>query len=278
MDEPTYGGQLQDRSIHSVPVEGRMVIVYRVITGQYPDGTEYTLREPAYDIGELAFGPLREDVRISPRVAPAVVGMGLLEAIPEERILSLADADDADGDGISGRPNYILDVRSGEQALGRFGWKANQPTVEQQSAGAFLGDIGVTSSLFPEENCPAVQVACANAVSGGSPEIPDERLAKVTIYVQTLAAPAMRDAEDATVEQGRAHCSSRTSARRATPLATRRATRTRWSRFATRSSSRTPTCCCTTWGPALPTTDRTAWRAAPSGAPRRCGALGLWTR
>ena len=87
---------------------------------------------------------------ISPRIAPATVGMGLLEAVPEERILGLADPDDADGDGISGRANMVWDVRSASLALGRFGWKANQPTVEQQTAGAFHGDIGVTSTLFPE--------------------------------------------------------------------------------------------------------------------------------
>ena len=202
IDEPTYGGQLQDRSILGVPVEGRMLVTYEEIKGQYPDGTEYSLRQPVYAIEDLAFGPLHPDVLISPRVAPATIGMGLLEAIPESRILELADADDADGDGISGRPNYVWDFRKGEPALGRFGWKSNQPTVEQQAAGAFLGDIGITSSIFPEENCTSAQEACGLAISGGSPEIPDERLAKVTVYVQTVAVPAMRDVEDETVQQG----------------------------------------------------------------------------
>ena len=202
VDEPNYGGQLQDRSILGVPVEGRIVITYREMRGQYPDGTRYSLREPVYGIEDPAFGPLHPQAMISPRVAPAVVGMGLLEAIPESRILELADVDDANGDGISGRPNYVWDVRNGEFALGRFGWKANQPTVEQQAAGAFLGDIGITSTIFPDENCPPAQEECGIAVTGGSPEIPDERLAKVTLYVQTLAVPAMRDAEDLTVQQG----------------------------------------------------------------------------
>ncbi len=201
-DEPTYGGQLQDRSILSVPTEGRMLILYQEVKGRYPDGTEYSLRKPVYSIEDLAFGPLHPDVQISPRVAPATIGMGLLEAIPEERILALADPEDADADGISGRPNYVWNVRKGELHLGRFGWKANQPTVEQQAAGAFLGDIGITSSIFPNENCPPAQEECRAAVNGGSPEVPDERLVKVTIYVQTLAVPAMRDSEDETVQQG----------------------------------------------------------------------------
>ena len=201
-DEPAYGGQLQDRSILGVPAEGRIVITYRETPGQYPDGTVYSLLQPDYTIGDLAFGPLHPDVQISPRVSPATIGMGLLEAIPEERVLSLADPSDADNDGISGRPNYVWDVRRGQLSLGRFGWKANQPTVKQQAAGAFLGDIGITSSLFPDANCPLGQEECRQAPDGGEPEIPDTRLEKVTVYVQTLAVPAMRNTEDEAVKRG----------------------------------------------------------------------------
>ena len=201
-NEPTYGGQLQDRSILGVPAEGRIVITYEETPGRYPDGTPYSLRQPVYNIEGLAFGPLHPRVQVSPRIAPAVIGMGLLEAIPEARILALADPDDANGDGISGRPNFVWDVRRGKLALGRFGWKANQPTVEQQVAGAFLGDIGITSSLFPDENCPSSQGQCLRAPNGGAPEIPDSRLGKVTLYAQTLAVPAMRDPEDSAVKQG----------------------------------------------------------------------------
>ena len=201
-DEPTYGGQLQDRSILGVPAEGRIVISYEEIPGQYPDGTEYSLRQPTYSIADLAFGLMHAQVQVSPRIAPAVIGMGLLEAIPEASILALSDPNDDDGDGISGRPNYVWDIRKGEAALGRFGWKANQPTLEQQSAGAFLGDIGITSSLFPDENCPSSQTACQKAPSGGEPEVTDRRLDRVTVYVQTLAVPAMRDPDDEVVQQG----------------------------------------------------------------------------
>ena len=201
-DEPTYGGQLQDRAVLGVPVEGRIVIVYEEVPGRYPDGTTYTLRRPVYNVEHLGFGPLHPEVQMSPRIAPATIGMGLLEAIPEERILSLADPDDANGDGMSGRANFVWDIRRGEPALGRFGWKASQPTVEQQAASAFLGDIGITSSLFPDENCPSSQEVCRRTPNGGEPEIPDRRLEKVTIYMQTLAVPAMRDTENEVVQQG----------------------------------------------------------------------------
>ncbi len=202
VDEPRYGGQLQDRSILGVPVEGRIVIDYVEMPGVYPDGASFSLRQPVYGIEDLAFGPLHPDVMVSPRVAPATIGMGLLEAIPEANILALSDPEDANEDGISGRPNYVRDVQTGKLALGRFGWKANQPSVNQQVVGAFLGDIGITSSLFPNENCPAGQEACVQAPNGGEPELPDERLKKITIYTQTLAVPAMRNIENEEVEQG----------------------------------------------------------------------------
>ncbi len=200
--EPVYGGQLQDRAIIGVEVEGRIGIEYEEVSGEYPDGTPYSLRKPTYSMLDSGFGPVDPDVMISPRIAPAIVGMGLLEAIPESRIRDLADPDDSDGDGISGRPNEVWDIRGSESALGRFGWKSNQPTIEQQAAGAFRGDIGITSTLFPDENCTEVQKTCATAINGGSPEVPDERLRKVAFYVRTLAVPAMRDIDDPEVERG----------------------------------------------------------------------------
>ena len=202
VNEPAYGDQLQDRSILGVPPEGRIVIEYREEPGTYPDGAEYSLRRPAYNIEDLAFGPLHPGVMVSPRIAPANIGMGLLEAIPEEIILAQADPDDADNDGMSGRANYVWDLRNGKPSLGRFGWKANQPTVEQQVVGAFLGDIGITSALLPEQNCPEAQDECAQAPNGGEPELTEDRLDKVTIYTQTLAVPAMRNTEDEQVKQG----------------------------------------------------------------------------
>ena len=202
VDEPTYGGQLQDRAINGVPPEGRISIRYEIVTGEYPGGTPYSLRRPTYTILEPSFGPLHPEVMVSPRIAPSTFGMGLLEAVSEERILALADPGDRDADGVSGRPNMVWDIQEEDYVLGRFGWKANQPTVEQQTAGAFHGDIGITSRYFPDENCPAAQTACQEPPNGGSPEVPDERLGKVTFYVQTLAVPAMRNADDPEVREG----------------------------------------------------------------------------
>ena len=204
LPEPSYGGQLQDRSIPGVPSEGRVELTYQTVPGTYGDGTPFELRDPTFRIVDLAFGPLDPTTMISPRLAPQVIGMGLLEAVPEEAIRGAADPDDEDGDGISGRPNMVWDERASKPALGRFGWKANVATVEQQVAGAFHGDIGITSTIHPKQDCPAPQAACAAAINGGEPEISDERLGNVTFYNRTLAVPALRGADDSQVRSGAA--------------------------------------------------------------------------
>ena len=195
--DPIYGAQLQDRAVLSVPAEGVMVIVYEELHGAYADGEPYTLLKPRYVIDQPAFGPLHSESMVSPRIAPAVFGVGLLEAIPEAAIRALADPEDADGDGVSGRVNEVWDAHAAEFRLGRFGWKAATPSVLQQVANAFHADIGITSRLFPADNCPPAQTACADAPSGasadGQPEIPDDRLDKVVFYNRTLAPPAARD-------------------------------------------------------------------------------------
>ena len=199
---PVYGDQLQDRAVLGVEPEGRLVITYREEPATFADGTAYSLRVPAYTIEDPAYGPLGDDILVSPRLAPQVIGVGLLEAIPEADIVAAADPDDADGDGISGRPNRAWNPRTERLELGRFGWKANVPTVEAQAAGAFSGDIGITSPLLPDESCTPDQSDCLDTPNGGEPEIDDDRLGSVTFYSRTLAVPAMRDADESSVRRG----------------------------------------------------------------------------
>ena len=202
LGHPTYGEQLQDRAVLGVPAEGELVISYAEQPATYGDGAPYSLRMPTYEIVAPAYGELPDDLMISPRLAPQVIGMGLLEAIPEPDIVAAADPDDADGDGISGRPNWVWNPATEEIELGRFGWKANAPTVEAQSVAAFNGDIGITSSPLPDQPCTDAQTACSEAPHGGDPEVTDDRMASITFYTRTLAVPAMRDVDDPAVRRG----------------------------------------------------------------------------
>lgn len=204
VDDPVYGGQFQDKALPGIPREGDVRITYTEIPRTYADGTAYSLRQPTVELINLQYGPLAAHPRMSARVAPAMIGLGLLEAIPEEQILAHIDPDDRDGDGIRGHANHVHDVRRNATVLGRFGWKAGQPTVEQQSAAAFNGDIGITSSLFPKDHATPSETAALAAPNGGEPELSDHKLRRVTDYGRTLAVPARRNTADLHVRRGKA--------------------------------------------------------------------------
>lgn len=199
--EPTYGGQLQDQSISRVTTQGGFSVNYSTIVGNYSDGTTYTLRKPDYIINHLAYGPLDPSVMISPRVAPQMIGLGFLEAISDYAILLNEDEHDINGDGISGKANYVWDYEHQRVSLGRFGWKANQPSLLQQTCGAFSGDMGITTFLFPDPNCAGT--ICDTLPNGGSPEIDDDDLLKVVLYSSTLAVPARRNWNNQSVLRGK---------------------------------------------------------------------------
>jgi CxxC motif-containing protein (DUF1111 family) len=172
-----------------------MDVSYDEVGGTFDDGTAYSLLAPTYTIVGPAYGSVADDVKISPRIAPPVIGMGLLEAVPQEEILGRADANDADRDGISGRPNTVVDPVTGATAVGRLGWKANVASVAQQTAGAFLGDIGVTSPVLPDQDCTAVETACQAAISGGTPEVDEQTFDAVVFYTRVVAVPQRRPAQ-----------------------------------------------------------------------------------
>jgi CxxC motif-containing protein (DUF1111 family) len=195
---PGFGTQLNNRAIVEAAPEGKVKIDYTEQPLTTADGTRVHLRYPNYTLTET-YQPLPENVEVSPRVAPAVFGLGLLEAIPEETILAYADENDVDGDGISGKPNYVWDVVAQRYTLGRFGWKANQPTLLQQVAAAYNDDMGITTSLFSVENSAGQSQLTDHSVT---PEVSDEILEVVTFYVQTLAVPARRNIDDPQVKQG----------------------------------------------------------------------------
>lgn len=203
--EPTYGDQLNNAAVNGVKPEGKVRISTTEVRGKYPDGTPYVLQKPAYSFTDLAYGPMHPEVMVSPRIAPQVIGLGLLEAIEEKDVLHNAKQQAARTDAIKGTPNYVWDVYAKKELLGRFGWKANVASLAHQTGGAFLGDIGITSSLFPDENCTAAQKDCLNAPNGsedGAPELSDRLFNEIVFYQAVLAPPARRNVNDVQVLKG----------------------------------------------------------------------------
>ncbi len=196
--DPVYGHQFSDLSVAGVPAEGRVQVEWRDADSfDLPGGERVTLRRPEWSLQDLGYGPLDPKTRISPRVAPQMIGLGLVEAIPAQDIIALADPDDADGDGISGRANIIWSPEFQQPMLGRFGVRASTPTLRQQAADAFHNDIGIASPLHPEPwgDCTPAQVECRNAPDGLSPEqdgleVSDDSLDLVTFYSRNLGVPA----------------------------------------------------------------------------------------
>lgn len=204
--DPIYGDQLNTAAIQNVMPEGRVRLRWSPIEGSFADGTRYTLQKPEYVIDRLAYGPLAPGVMTSPRIAPQVIGVGLLEAVPEREILANAAAQAAMAGPIKGQPNRVWDAFAQREMIGRFGWKANVATLAHQTAGAFHGDIGITSAQFPHETCTPAQKDCLAAPNGsqdGQPEIDAKMLDEVVFYQATLAPPARRNARDPQVLRGR---------------------------------------------------------------------------
>ena len=205
--EPVYGGQFQDMAVPGVVPEGKVRVEYTPVPVRFKDGTEVELRKPVLQITQLGYGPMHPDTRFSARVAPPMIGLGLLEAIPEDAILANAAAQAKDKNGINGRPNRVWDDELQKTVIGRFGWKAGQPNLNQQNVHAFSGDMGLTTSLRPFDDCTDAQTACKQAPNGngpnGEPEVSDNILRLVLFYSRNLAVPARRGINDEQVLAGK---------------------------------------------------------------------------
>jgi CxxC motif-containing protein (DUF1111 family) len=198
LSAPGFGVQLQDEAIFGKQPEVHISINYTDKMVTYPDGSVVILRKPVYEITN-SYMPLPAGYMLSPRMAPPVFGAGLLENIPESTILSFADENDKDGDDISGKPNYVYNASTRKTELGRFGFKANNPNILMQVAGAYNQDIGITNSVFKDES------SAGQSQSDGlndDPELPDSILNAVVFYVRTLAVPARRNTTDPDVKAG----------------------------------------------------------------------------
>jgi len=219
---PVYGDQIQGQSIslahqlrhsqkpgtlqHDVAPEAYVYIQWQEQTFTYPDQHQVQLRQPSLEFRNLGYGPLGDDTLVSIRVAPAIHGMGLLELIPQQDIDALVDEGDHNGDGISGRVNLVWDVETQTMAPGRFGLKANKPTLAMTVAGAFAGDVGISNSLFPQQPCTKKQSKCLSSHNGNDVdgfELPDHLLDLVVNFNRNLAPLKRSHFKSQKVLQGR---------------------------------------------------------------------------
>jgi CxxC motif-containing protein (DUF1111 family) len=208
--DPVYGSQLQDLAVPGLKGEGRMHVDYQEQSVTLGDGAEVSLRKPSYSVDSLAYGPLDPHTTLSPRMTPPMIGLGLVEQIAPADILGHADPDDRNSDGISGKPNVVRDRQSGKLTLGRLGWKAQTPSIREQAADAFAGDIGISTPEVPKHwgDCTGAQEACLAMPNGmqerlGAAEAPPPVMDLVTFYSQNLAVPARRDLDKPDVLAGK---------------------------------------------------------------------------
>ncbi len=187
-----YGRQFDTASVEGYQPEGRLQVDYEMIEGTFDDGTPYQLRKPSYRFEDTLHG-VPDNARQSARIAPMLAGTGLLEALQVSEILSREDPEDIDGDGISGRANWVHDVLTDEIALGRFGWKAGQPGLVQQTAVAYQRDLGITSEYLPNHDCGSESTDCP---PDSTPELSTTSVELVAEYVAGLAPPPRLNHED----------------------------------------------------------------------------------
>jgi len=202
--EPIYGGQLQDMANPGVAPEGRLLMDWQRHEVTFIDGFKVELQKPLPKVERLGYGEMRPNTQFSLRVAPPMIGLGLLEAIPEQAILANAKAQQQSNSAVKGRPNWVWDIAQGQTVLGRFGWKAGQPNLNQQNANAFVNDLGLTSTLFPKDPCTASQSACLHSPNGGEPEVSDNILRLVLHHTRHIAVPKRRNLNAPEVRLGQA--------------------------------------------------------------------------
>lgn len=208
---PMYGGQLQDRGIQGVPAEARIAVEWADKPVTFADGHVETLRAPTFNLTKPGYGAFDDELMVSPRVALPMIGLGLLEQIPDADIKKQAANNSKNGNDIKGKFNRVMDPQTGKVALGRFGWKAGQTKLITQNQSAFNEDMGLTSNIRPNESCMPMQTACMNATTGADEqgndkppvEVNDEVAQFVEFYTRNLAVPHRRNADDELVLAGK---------------------------------------------------------------------------
>jgi CxxC motif-containing protein (DUF1111 family) len=210
--EPRYGTQFQNFAVTGLDAEGDLQIRYRNFSIKLAGGEIVTLQKPSYQLNNLQHGALHPKTMMSPRLAPSLLGMGELAKIKAEDILQLSDPNDANNDGISGKPNRIWSQEFNKVMLGRFGYKAGVASLDEQNQRAFAGDIGLSTPLFPQPwgDCTTNQISCRNAPHGDNGgqqplEAPKKVTDAVLYYVSHLDMPLSRASNSDDFKQGQTH-------------------------------------------------------------------------
>ena len=197
---PSYGTQLNEEGVSGIPGEGRVLMHWKNKAVHFKDGTTVLLRKPTLEFVDMTYGTT-DGMLSSPRVGQPVYGLGLLESVPLTTLQRLAA--EQKRHGIHGSFNRVWDVQQQREVPGRFGWKANSPSLPQQMAEAFIGDMGVTSTLFPNVQCAPQEHACRSALpSKNNPELSDDRLNDMDFFIVHLAPPPRRHVDDPQVKRG----------------------------------------------------------------------------
>lgn len=193
LGDKSYGRQVQVSGVFGVPHEAIPRLHVKKFYVAYPDGKVVELERPYVKLTDKRYGEVEEGVSKSLRFATALVGMGYIDMIDEEDILSWADPFDENGDGVSGKPNYVYSHEYEKVMLGRFNLKASTPTLKEQIALAFHDDMGISNSIYPGLPCTNNQEKCLNApTSKDEFDITPLRLEAVNFYVSSLALPKQK--------------------------------------------------------------------------------------
>ncbi len=203
----TYGHQFQGQSSPGILPEGDYYLTYHTHTETLNDGTTVELRKPNLHWSQLNYGDLEDSTGFTMLVSPALVGMGLLDNIPDENIIANADPDDKNNDGISGKVSW---VDSNKSIIGRFGYKAAAPSVSIQNQTAFNTDLGLSTPLktAPSGDCTELQQDCLASPNGNSPhlgdlEVDQQQSRLVDLFVSLSSPPAMRNISDPLFLEGK---------------------------------------------------------------------------
>ena len=197
--EPNYGAQLALNAIHGVDFEGKVKIDFDELNVVFPDGEKQILLKPKYSLENLNYGPLFNGTNISYRIAPSLNGIGLIELISNEDILKNVDINDKNNDGISGRANWVYSNITKKQELGKYTWKASVAFLKEQTAGAASNDMGLTTTIFPDENCTSSQKACNEAPKPKDAiDLTDERLDAITYYLKHIKTYSAKQTKEYT--------------------------------------------------------------------------------